>query len=292
MLILKRPWTQQPQRQVHLRDRWSADVAAVISGANSAFTTDGQQITTVGAVTKTVKQPGLMSSHTAGASPTVLRARIPNSTIGTDGRGAAFLVQFTSISTVTSLYIAGFGSDSGSGGNTLFAIQQGATPSQLRVVVGNSTTNTARELAGGPVINDGNVHTALVSLDNFNTSGSCTYQIFMDGKFLVEQTDAVVLGASNIYSWCCAGSVVRVADLAIGATCQISLAVPFRRRVTRNEGERLTQNPWLELFAPQQIKIPTAAAAASSLPTLSASTYVPGSITATGVTGRVTATEA
>lgn len=233
-----------------------------------------------------------MSSHTAGASPTMLRARIPNSTIGTDGRGAAFLVQFTNTTVTATVYFAGFGSDSGSTGNTLFAIQCGSTPSQLRVVVGNSTANTSRELVAGPVINDGNVHTALVSLNNFNTSGSCTYQLFMDGKFRVEQTDGVVLGASNIYNWCCAGSVRRVTDMSVGATCQISLAVPFRRRVTRDEGERLTQNPWLELFAPQQIIIPTAAAAASSLPILSSPTYVPGSITATGVTGRVTATEA
>lgn len=46
----------------------------------------------------------------------------------------------------------------------------------------------------------------------------------------------------------------------------------------------------LSIFAPQQIYIPTAAAPASSLPTLSLPTYVTGSVTATGARGRVTAT--
>ena len=47
--------------------------------------------------------------------------------------------------------------------------------------------------------------------------------------------------------------------------------------------------PSLALFAPRQIIIPTAAAAASSLPTLSASTYVPGSLTSTGWRPQITA---
>jgi hypothetical protein len=52
----------------------------------------------------------------------------------------------------------------------------------------------------------------------------------------------------------------------------------------------LTANPW-RLFQPRRIYIPTATAAASTY-TLSAATYVPGSLTATGVTPRVTVTVA
>lgn len=49
----------------------------------------------------------------------------------------------------------------------------------------------------------------------------------------------------------------------------------------------LTLNPW-QLFAPRQIRVPVAAGG-PSLPTLSASTFKPATLTATGWTPRVTA---
>ena len=59
------------------------------------------------------------------------------------------------------------------------------------------------------------------------------------------------------------------------------------RVLTDAEHAALFVNPW-QLFAPQQIIIPTPAAAAV-VPTLSASTYVPGSMTSTGWRPQITA---
>jgi hypothetical protein len=52
--------------------------------------------------------------------------------------------------------------------------------------------------------------------------------------------------------------------------------------------QQLSSNPW-QLFEPRRIYIPYAAAA-GGLPTLSAATYVPGSLTSTGFRPRATAT--
>lgn len=53
------------------------------------------------------------------------------------------------------------------------------------------------------------------------------------------------------------------------------------------EMQNLGRNPW-QLFAPRRILVPTVAA--STLPTLSAATFVPGSLTSSGFRPRVTAT--
>jgi hypothetical protein len=52
----------------------------------------------------------------------------------------------------------------------------------------------------------------------------------------------------------------------------------------------LSSNPW-QLFEPRRIYIPTASAGATTY-TITSATYVPGSITSTGVTPRVTVTVA
>lgn len=49
-----------------------------------------------------------------------------------------------------------------------------------------------------------------------------------------------------------------------------------------------SRNPW-RVFAPQRIRVPHYPAAAGGLPTLSAATYMPGSLTSSGFRPRVTA---
>lgn len=67
----------------------------------------------------------------------------------------------------------------------------------------------------------------------------------------------------------------------------IILRAEWNRELSDAEIVALADDPW-QIFAPRSILIPTASAAAG-LPTLSAPTYVPGSITISGFTGRVTA---
>jgi len=67
----------------------------------------------------------------------------------------------------------------------------------------------------------------------------------------------------------------------------VFIVAAWNRQLSDSEARAWTRNPW-QVFAPRQIVIPTITAA-PSLPTLSAATYVPGSITATGFRPRVTA---
>jgi len=68
---------------------------------------------------------------------------------------------------------------------------------------------------------------------------------------------------------------------------KIYLVAFWNRLLSAAEHAALALNPW-QLFAPRRIYIPTAAAAAG-VPTLSASTYVSGSLTSTGWRPQVTA---
>lgn len=58
-------------------------------------------------------------------------------------------------------------------------------------------------------------------------------------------------------------------------------------RMTRAEAAAISANPWGELFAPRRIFVPMSAGV--SVPTLSAATYMPGSLTSSGFRPRVTA---
>lgn len=58
--------------------------------------------------------------------------------------------------------------------------------------------------------------------------------------------------------------------------------------VSTPEAAAISANPWGELFAPRRIFVPMSSGA-PTLPTLSAATYMPGSITSSGFRPRVTA---
>src|SRR5574337_182611 len=61
----------------------------------------------------------------------------------------------------------------------------------------------------------------------------------------------------------------------------------WNRALTPAERKNIGRNPW-QVFAPQRLWLPTSAAG-GSLPTLSAATYMPGSLTSSGFRPRVTA---
>ena len=89
-----------------------------------------------------------------------------------------------------------------------------------------------------------------------------------------------------------AGAECKIGDLGDLATTGygyqdgVALVAIWDTNLSQAEANFWTANPW-QLFAPQQIYIPTPAAAV--VPTLSASTYVPGSMTSTGWRPQITA---
>lgn len=78
---------------------------------------------------------------------------------------------------------------------------------------------------------------------------------------------------------------VNLATLRLNGA--ISTALVWGRALSDNEIAEVSRDPW-QLFAPRRILMPTVAA--STLPTLSAATFVPGSLTSSGFRPRVTAT--
>ena len=73
---------------------------------------------------------------------------------------------------------------------------------------------------------------------------------------------------------------------AIGLEQEVSIAALFNRSLVAEEVKEISANPW-QLFAPRQIYVPNAAGIA--LPTLSLSTFKPGSRSSSGWTPRVNA---
>jgi len=79
----------------------------------------------------------------------------------------------------------------------------------------------------------------------------------------------------------------RESDALFGNGRLQNLAFRLGHFMTDDEARSEYENPW-QLFAPRQIWVPYTAAPA--IPTLSAPTFVPGSLSTTGWRGRVTAT--
>jgi hypothetical protein len=83
------------------------------------------------------------------------------------------------------------------------------------------------------------------------------------------------------------GSRRNSANLDNVSTAEFTHFAAIQGNVSDQELIELAHNPW-QLFAPRQIWVPYTAA--STIPTLSAPTFVPGSLSTTGWRGRVTAT--
>lgn len=98
------------------------------------------------------------------------------------------------------------------------------------------------------------------------------FSLFINGRLAGKYADARPLAAvaqgSQYYSW---------AGPGLGAS--------YKRALSDTEALALSENPW-QIFKPRRIFIPVAATGGATY-TLSAATYAPGSITATGVTPRV-----
>ncbi|MBK8106043.1 MAG: hypothetical protein IPK42_10880 [Betaproteobacteria bacterium] len=167
----------------------------------------------------------------------------------------------------------------GSGATTeQFNLLAGLTASKPEFYISNGTLAASSGASAITVPND----TPAVVVGSHSTS-NC--RVYVDG----------VLGASGI-----AGNYVMSStstqSLLVGNNVAFSgahsgyqaLTAIWNRQLTDAEVWVVSQNPW-QLFAPQQIIIPTPAAAASTY-TLSNPTY--GVLTATTVTPRVTVTVA
>ncbi len=113
-----------------------------------------------------------------------------------------------------------------------------------------------------------------------NSAGTYTY---LDGT-AIETTAGAPVAQSN--SRLVLGGE-RAANAGYATKTRIYLYAHLTQRLTAGEVAALSANPW-QLFAPAERRI-WVPSAGGSLPTLSAATYMPGSLTSSGFRPRVTA---
>lgn len=283
MLILRPPRTSQPQQAVGVDPSWRSLVPDAIVQSNNGFSALGRPLTRVGTTTRVSTTGGMATRHLASGT-NIERVRFSvRLGLASGTLPVSLVVVFRTTTTTTDRTIAALGSDSGEPGNTLFAITTGvSSASALRAIVGNSSGNASIESAAID-INDGAVHTAIVSFAGFTLSSN-PVDLYLDGR-RVASTVISDTGVSNEYTWIVAGGSRRTTDLA-GADCDVLAVYPILRYLPESDACNLSRNPW-QLFAPEprRLWVPSAAPAT---PVLSAATAL--NITTTSVDLRVTVT--
>lgn len=191
---------------------------------------------------------------------------------------------FRTTTTTNDVVIAGFGAESGSTGNSVFAFTTGAgNPARLRCIVGGVSSNGNGGDIAGTTINDDRIHVAMVSNVLFSNSAGGTVRVWLDGQLV--QTVATPAIGPHLYGSLCAGGFRRGATDQVGANCRILYTQSIIGNVSDDEGRQWTLNPW-QLFEPQRTWVPQGIAA--GIPFLSAATLI--NITSTTATPRVTLT--
>lgn len=285
MLILQRPWTEQPQGGVGGPSR-----ADIVRAENLAFPFATHS--TVGSVAVQPSSAGIgprfsassanyltssilrMSELTGPITICVAFTRTGSGANSTDNLllAADHDSSWVAMPFSVAVYNTGelqIGRSGGSSGNRSW-IKTTETPSSVGVplcAVFRSNTSSAGS--------------GLSSLTSF----------FANGRKLTS-TIAFEAGTSSAITSTSHSIFVGRQSTSIGTSYAVNAIVHgyfiFNRALSDNECAEISANPW-QLFAPRTQRI-WPPAATSGLPTLSAATYVPGSLTASGFRPRVTAT--
>lgn len=286
MLILKRPWTL-PAGGASVLPHISQFAAAVVCPGVSRNFIGPVDSTTVTGPSPVPTKNGLAwegngSSSQAYAS-TAKPAKIAAS--ASESHMTA-LVVFRTVSAAGT--IVAMGSTSGGSGNTLHDVyvSSGSIHYRLQDNAGTLLYNTASSAFGA---NDGNWHTAIVRAPLAVTSPE-TMDYFADGQHRGSVSRAVGASATT-FNIVCVNVIRRGGASIVYGSYQVALFVPLIGVLMPDawciDATRSPTAAVNAIFAPQQIIIPTPAAA--TVPTLSASTYVPGSMTSTGWRPQITA---
>jgi hypothetical protein len=186
--------------------------------------------------------------------------------------------------------ICGYGSTTGSTGNTLHRIVGGSDQNQIQLQLQTSSGglpyNTASASAG---IGDLGWHVAVIPYQVTTTVGDDALTYWIDGVH--RGTVARGLGvADTTFNRASVCAMVRGGSVGGAGNWGVALYAHLLCRMPDSwcaNASRL-DSVWASLFEPRRIWVPQSAA--SGLPTLSLSTYKPGTLTASGWTPRITAT--
>lgn len=253
MLILKRPWTRQPQgaERVNRANKLADGVVLLWSAANPKWdASDGVELTEpVGLATREVSNPGRVLSF-ASASSTGISKTVP--TLDTS-RGLSIHVIVNPSNVSETNTFAGFGLATGSAGYAVIDLSGTESNDPVRVIHSSNGSTFGGAYHNSPPTNQWDAYTGV-----FN--GGTTNVLFRNG---VQLTPSFTAGSSSV-------GFPNIVRLDVGQSWQgspvsrltgkLALVVLWNRRLSAAEAFSLAVNPW-QLFAPRRIYIPTPAAA-------------------------------
>lgn len=265
------PWDRQPQEAVGLRRELQRFLSASIIAGQPVFGGCGP-VTTAGGILRQPTAQGLSwvgdaTDNIAFATPVIDGSLV----VGTN-------VEFTLVcvfrkigAAIDSTHIAGYGSSSGSSGNTLFRIIGGVgAATAIRVQVVTSTAvNLYNTDSSAAAINNGEFHCAVVTIPI--TGGTDTLRYYIDGKSAGSVARTVGV-ASTTFDRVSVGGTVRVAAVSFGGY-EVAAFVALRGVLMPEawclKASRLS-SVWDSLFEPRRIIVPTQSAAVPTISALSA----------------------
>ena len=281
MLILERPWTRQPQGAARAK---STDIGAGLMylfspGWGAVDAASGLVLTPYGSVSRDVNRFGYGANVTAANSA---YERVANDFAASEVTIAAWTVVRGTGTDAGAIAVLSSSGDSGAAPYTAAAlkINTAATGMLLGHSIGGTYAFTVT--SGGVASTVGQVE----FLIGRAKSGAQNLLYYINGALFSSASGTV----SGALSYSAGRRIVVGEDYRLASrNCNrhIYCVAVWGRYLPDSDIQKLVRDPW-QLFAPQQIIIPTPAAAAA-VPTLSASTYVPGSMTSTGWRPQITA---
>lgn len=264
MLILEKPWTQQPQTPVGVN--WSNPITQrlLLSALPNAFDgrnlVNGKSLTRTGALAAAVGKDGVY--------PTFATGNYVDFDAGICSNTNPTTIAWTQEPQATSNYSAIL-QWKATGATNPFLIYTSATDVNYQFVagVGNGSFNLNKRFGVGLVTNKVADRFCLILPSGTSTAADSI--LYRNGALV----DSLSVAAPQTFGSSTAnvsriGALSTAGDPFEGLLGNVNV---WGRALTETEAAAWTRNPW-QLFAPQQIIIPTPAAAGYTHPTLSAAT--------------------
>jgi hypothetical protein len=278
MLILRRPWTEQPQDAVEVD--WENPINPGLIFADLPASN--------GVINAVGNARGVLSALDFSSVPTAYGRSLDCAATGLlqidDGTNPLYDLsgELTLMALITpdnasggaaGQYVMGSGNSAASQGQGAIRIKD-----KIGVYYGGAVI-----VEGATTLTSGTTY--LVGFSRSGATGTRTVTVYLNGQSDGSTTSATSPGAQQVLAL---GSFGAAIGFGLPFDGRIHAARVFKRALSGSEWQKCYQNIW-QIFAPRQIWIP-ATAAASFNPTLSLPTYVPGSLTSSAFRPRVTAT--
>jgi len=264
----RRPWATQPQEGAELDSTLGYEFGTALDGAHP-LTLDGRPITYSGGITRELIQENMAfvgdntnnCAHATADRPFVF---------GTDTLMTFIVVFRTRASGATDNTIAGFGSSSGSSGNTLFRLTGGSSSGRIRLQAQDGTGSLAYNTNSNTNVNlnDLRWHCAVVAFD-LAVGGTLDY--YIDGIHCgsASRSGGSAQAATTFQFVNVCGSIRNGAVITPG-NWDVALFVPVYAKLSGDVASAISAAPW-RLFTPRSIPIgaagggPTPVTATTSL---------------------------